>query len=48
VGYDLNKKVLLARNSFGRDWGMEGYCYLPFDYVRQEVMDMWVFDIYLN
>jgi C1A family cysteine protease len=48
VGYDLNKKVLLARNSFGVDWGMEGYCYLPFDYVRQEVMDMWVFDIYLN
>ncbi len=48
VGYDLNKKVLLARNSFGSDWGIDGYCYLPFDYVRQEVMDMWVFDIYLN
>ena len=47
VGYDLNKKLLLARNSFGIDWGMGGYCYLPFDYVRQEVMDMWVFDIYL-
>lgn len=48
VGYDLNKKVLLARNSFGRDWGMDGYCYLSFDYVRDEVMDMWVFDISLS
>ena len=48
VGYDLNKKVLLARNSFGVDWGMDGYCYLPFDYVRDEVMDMWVFDISLS
>lgn len=47
VGYDLGKKVLLARNSFGRDWGMNGYCYIPFDYVRTEVMDMWVFDINL-
>jgi len=45
VGYDLNKKVLLARNSFGTSWGMDGYCYLPFDYARQEVMDSWIFDI---
>jgi C1A family cysteine protease len=48
VGYDLNKKVLLARNSFGVDWGMDGYCYIPFDYVRNEVMDMWVFNINLQ
>ena len=48
VGYDLNKKLLLARNSFGADWGMNGYCYIPFDYVRTEVMDNWVFDIDLK
>jgi C1A family cysteine protease len=45
VGYDLNKKVLIARNSFGRHWGQNGYCYIPFDYVREEVMDSWIFDI---
>jgi C1A family cysteine protease len=45
VGYDLGKQVLIARNSFGTDWGQDGYCYLPFDYVRQEVMDSWIFDI---
>jgi C1A family cysteine protease len=48
VGYDLTKKVLLARNSFGTDWGMDGYCYIPFDYARQEVMDSWIFDIDLS
>lgn len=45
VGYDLVKKVFIARNSFGRHWGDNGYCYLPFDYVREEVMDSWIFDI---
>jgi C1A family cysteine protease len=48
VGYDLNKKVLIARNSFGTDWGMQGYCYIPFEYARQEVMDSWIFDIELT
>ena len=48
VGYDLNKKLLLCRNSFGTNWGIEGYCYIPFDYARNEVMDTWVFDIMLN
>jgi len=48
VGYDLNKKVLIARNSFGRHWGQNGYCYIPFDYVREEVMDSWIFDIDLT
>lgn len=45
VGYDLNKQVLIARNSFGKYWGQDGYCYIPFDYVRTEVMDSWIFDI---
>lgn len=45
VGYDLPKKLLLARNSFGLDWGMNGYCWMPFDYVTKDVMDSWIFDI---
>lgn len=48
VGYNLPKQVVIARNSFGRYWGHNGYCYLPFDYVRQEVMDSWIFDIELS
>lgn len=45
VGYDLKKQVLIARNSFGTHWCMDGYCYMPFQYARTEVMDSWVFDI---
>lgn len=45
VGYDLEKKLFLAKNSFGDDWGMNGYCWIPFDYIRQEGYDFWTFDI---
>lgn len=45
VGYDLEKRLFLAKNSFGTDWGMEGYCWIPFDYLKQEAYDCWIFDI---
>jgi C1A family cysteine protease len=40
VGYDDNKKIgkakgaLLIRNSWGTAWGMQGYGWLPYDYVE--------------
>lgn len=45
IGYDLQKRLFLAKNSFGTDWGMKGYCWIPFDYIRQEGYDCWTFDI---
>lgn len=45
VGYDRSRRLLLARNSFGEDWGDQGYCWIPFDYVKSEFIDMWIFDI---
>jgi len=48
VGYDLKKELVLARNSFGPDWCMNGYCWIPFEYVKSETMDSWIFDIELS
>jgi C1A family cysteine protease len=45
VGYDLEKRLFLAKNSFGSTWGDKGYCWIPFDYIRQEGYDIWTFDI---
>jgi C1A family cysteine protease len=45
IGYDLEKRLFLAKNSFGPDWGNNGYCWIPFDYIKQEGYDIWTFDI---
>ena len=43
VGYDGRTRRFLARNSWGRRWGMKGYFTLPFDYLlRPELAwDAW-------
>lgn len=45
VGYDLSRKLVLARNSYGPDWCMEGYFWMTFDYIIAELMDAWIFNI---
>lgn len=48
VGYNLSQQLILARNSFGPKWGHNGYFWIPFDYVKQDLTDAWVFDINLE
>ena len=33
VGYDDKTKMILVRNSWGPNWGLSGYFYLPYDYI---------------
>jgi len=42
VGYDNSKKVFIVRNSWGKNWGDNGYCYIPFSYMTNSEM---IFDI---
>jgi C1A family cysteine protease len=43
VGYDDEKKVYIVRNSWGTEWGDEGYFYLPYDYIHDHNLasDFW-------
>ena len=35
VGYDDSIESLIVRNSWGKEWGIDGYFYLPYGYVTQ-------------
>jgi C1A family cysteine protease len=43
VGYNKSKKVFIARNSWGTNWGDKGYFYMPFDIVKPNMSsDYWI------
>lgn len=44
VGYDNRKQCLLVRNSWGKNWGINGYFWLPYGFVTNRHLsdDFWV------
>lgn len=45
VGYSLPKQHFIVKNSFGKEWGENGYCYMSFDYLNKYVFEGWSFDV---
>ena len=43
VGYNKSKKVFIARNSWGTNWGDKGYFYMPFNIINPNMSsDYWI------
>lgn len=41
AGYDDKAKRFLVRNSWGKDWGMDGYFTMPYKYLETLADDFW-------
>jgi C1A family cysteine protease len=43
VGYNDQQHVFIIRNSWGKQWGLKGYCLMPYEYImnRNLSSDFW-------
>ena len=42
VGYDDDKQAFLIRNSWGKNWGIDGHCWMPYELVTSNLSsDFW-------
>ena len=43
AGYDNDTRMFLVRNSWGKNWGDNGYFWMPYDYISKtkNCSDFW-------
>ena len=41
VGYDDKTNIFKFKNSWGANWGVQGYGYLPYEYMKKYCSDAW-------
>lgn len=46
VGFDDTKKMFIARNSWGEEWGDKGYFYMPYEFIKNKnyTSDFWIIE----
>jgi len=44
IGYSDAKKLFIVRNSWGTDWGIQGYFMMPYEYLADRYLsdDFWI------
>ncbi|CAF1947150.1 unnamed protein product [Rotaria magnacalcarata] len=48
VGYSNYSQAFIVRNSWGSDWGDQGYCYIPFEYMMNKNLCTFLYTLKLT